>query len=83
MTCNPDKGWLQETEVTVPRGQLAFFVWALGGYDNLCSAEVVRKQKGKVILRYDSNIESEVMKVIDCLFNEMGEAGLTPGGEQR
>lgn len=66
---------MKERIISVPPGDLAFFIWTLGGYDNLCTAEIVRKQRGKVSLRYPANMESEVFQVVESLFREMTDAG--------
>lgn len=66
---------MRERIISVPLSELPYFIWSLAGYDNLCTAEIIRKQRGKVALRYPVNIESEVFQVVESLFREMTDAG--------
>jgi hypothetical protein len=71
---------MKERTISIPPSEMACFIWSLGGYDNLCTAEIVRKQRGKISLRYPGNIESEVLQVVESLFQEMAPTGTIDQG---
>ncbi len=55
----------------MPSEEISFFVWVLGGYDNLCVCEVDRDKKGMIYLIYPESLESEVLQVIHTVVPEM------------